>query len=91
MSVLEDFLLSGRAADLILLIVAVEAAALFFLRARHGASVPLSRWLSPLVAGAALVVALRLALSGGEAGPMALALAVAGAAHLAGYRGRWQP
>ena len=95
MAALEGFLLSGRAADLILLLVVLEALALLLWRRRRvtqgrGPQVPLARWLSPLVAGAALVLALRLALTGGSAPLMGLALAVAGVAHLAGYRQRWQ-
>jgi hypothetical protein len=90
LAALEAFLRSGRAADLILLIVFLEAAFLLFLQLR-GRAPPPGRWLSPLVAGAALVWALRLALTGGPLPLLGLALAAAGIAHLAGYRQRWRP
>lgn len=91
MAALEKFLQTGHAADLILLLVFLEGLALFL---RHRAAardqrVPVSRWLSPLLAGAALVIALRLALTDGAPGPIALALLVAGLAHLGGARQRW--
>lgn len=88
MAALEAFLRSGRAADLILLIVLLEGALLAVRQLRGGAP-PLGRWLSPLVAGAALVLALRLALTDGPVPLLGLALSVAGIAHLAGYRQRW--
>jgi hypothetical protein len=87
--VLESFLLSGRAAELILLIVALEFAALWW-RYRRGDGAPPSRWLSQLLAGAALVAALRLAQGGAGAEAIGLALAVGGVAHLSGYRQRWE-
>jgi hypothetical protein len=86
---LEAFLLSGRAADLILLIVALETLVLGY-RYVCGRGPSPRYWLSPLLAGAALVWALRLALTAGPPPLLGLALAVAGVAHLAGYRQRWQ-
>jgi hypothetical protein len=86
---IEGFLLSGRAADLILLVLLLEAGFLTR-RAYSGTGAPVRRWLSQLVAGAALVIALRIALTGGAAGPLGLALGVAGLAHAAGYRQRWE-
>lgn len=89
MAFLEAFLLSGRAADLILLIVVLESLflTLWYLRGKGPGP---GRWWSPMLAGAALVLALRVALTGGPAPLLGLALGVAGVAHLGGYRQRWQ-
>lgn len=88
MAFLEEFLRSGRAADVILCLVLLETLLLFW-RQRGDKRVPVGRWLSPLLAGAALVVALRLALTGGSAELLALMLLGAGVAHLSGFRQRW--
>jgi hypothetical protein len=85
---LESFLTSGYAAQLILAIVALESVLLWW-RYRRGDGAPPSRWLSQLVAGAALVTALRLAQGGASAELLGMALAVGGTAHLLGYRQRW--
>ena len=88
MGALEAFLGDGGAAALILGLVAVEFIALA-LRYRFAGGAPPARWLSPLVAGAALVGALWLAQR--DASPLVLGpvLAVAGVAHLLGFRQRW--
>ena len=85
---LETFLTRGHAADLILLLVLAEGL-LLWLRHRRGQGAPLMRWLSPLLAGAALVLTLRLAQTGAPAEALGALLAVAGVAHLMGYRERW--
>ena len=88
MPLIEEFLGGGGAALLILALVCLEAVALA-LRHRRGAGPPMLRWLSPMLAGAALVSALWLAQRG--APPLALGplLALAGVAHLLGARERW--
>ncbi|MDP5055034.1 MAG: hypothetical protein NWP69_14695 [Congregibacter sp.] len=86
---LRDFLASGHAAELILVLVCAESAFLW-LRYRRGSGSAPRQWLSPLLAGAALATALRLAQSGAPEEFLGVALAVAGIAHLAGYRQRWQ-
>jgi hypothetical protein len=85
---INTFLDDGHAAELILLVVIIEFAVLLWRYLRRGGAPP-GQWLSPLVAGASLVLALRLAQ--GEAAPqfIGLALICAGVAHLAGYRQRW--
>jgi len=88
MQTLESFLLDGRAAELILLIVLFEFVILS-LRYWRGSGAPPARWLSQLVAGAALVLALRLFQGGAPVAAMGMALAVGGIAHLLGYRQRW--
>jgi hypothetical protein len=90
MTLLDDFLLSGRAADFILALVVLEAV-LLGLRARRGGAPATARWLSPLAAGAALVLALRLALVDAAPALIGAALLAAGVAHLAGYAARWLP
>ena len=90
MSTVEGFLASGQAAGLVLLIVFLEGGLLLMrhLRARPERASVVS-WLSPLLAGAALVVALLLVQSGASPRYLGLALTVAGVAHLMGYRQRW--
>lgn len=61
------------------------------LRWRRGGAPPPSRWLSQLAAGAALVLALRLALADAPAQWIGAVLLLAGAAHLGGFRARWIP
>lgn len=85
---LESFLTEGHAAELILAIVALEFLLLWW-RFRRGGGAPPSRWVSQLVAGAALVTALRLAQGGAQAEWLGMALAVGGIAHLLGFRQRW--
>jgi hypothetical protein len=86
---LEWFLSSGHAAELILLLVVLEGLFLW-LRYRRGVGSAPGKWLSPLVAGAALVLALRLVQGGAYAGLTGLSLAIAGVAHLLGSRQRWE-
>lgn len=88
MLTLKNFLASGHAAELILILVCCEFIFLWF-RYRRASGPPPRRWLSPLLAGAALVIALRLAQSNAPTELLGLALAVAGMAHLMGYRQRW--
>ncbi|WOJ93518.1 hypothetical protein R0135_17320 [Congregibacter variabilis] len=85
---LRAFLVGGHAAELIVALVCCELAFLWF-RFRYRAGAHPRQWLSPLLAGAALVVALRLSQSGAPEELLGLALAVAGLAHLMGYRQRW--
>ena len=83
---MEDFVRSGRIADLVLLVIAVEAAALLLWRRRRGGGSSLARILPFLAAAAFLVLALRLALTGGPWQAIAAALGLGGLAHLAGLR-----
>lgn len=88
MDSLSAFLGGGGAALLILALVGAEFIALA-IRYRLDAGSPPGRWLSPLVAGAALVTALWLVQS--QMPPIFLGpvLAIAGVAHLLGFRQRW--
>lgn len=84
----KNFLVSGHAAELILALVCCEFLFLSF-RYFRGVGSPPRAWLSPLLAGAFLVIALRLAQSGAPAEFLGLALAAAGVAHFIGYGSRW--
>lgn len=86
---LERFLSGGHAADLILALVCCELLALL-LRQRRGVGAPPRHWLSPLLAGAFLVIALRLAQSNAPQELLGLSLAAAGVAHLLGAKSRWR-
>ena len=74
---MEALFASGRIVDLILAAVAVEALLLAGLRYRLGAGPPLAGLLANLAAGAALMLALRAALTG-SAWPVVAAFMLAG-------------
>ncbi|MEJ5231631.1 MAG: hypothetical protein WHV64_05495 [Geminicoccaceae bacterium] len=75
--------------DAILVLVAIEALASAAWHRRTGRGPPPRRLLPNLLAGAALLAALRTALSGGAEPLLLLWLAIAFAAHLVDLRGRW--
>lgn len=79
---MEALLTSGRLVDLILLGMMLEAAALLFYRRRTGRGPSARDFLANMAAGACLLLALRGALTGAGAGPIALALAGALVAHV---------
>lgn len=81
---------SGRVVDLVLALVAAEAALLAWHRRRTGRGVPVAELLAFLGAGACLLLALRAALVGASWVWVAAALAGAGAAHLVDLRLRWR-
>lgn len=81
---------SGRVVDLVLVLMAVEGAALALHRSRTGRGVPIPGLLAFLCAGACLLLALRGALVGAPWWWMAAALAGAGAAHAADLALRWR-
>lgn len=87
---MSGFVASGRAVDLVLALVAAEAALLVWHRRRTGRGVPVAELLAFLAAGACLLLALRAALAGASPLWIAAALAGAGAAHLADLRLRWR-
>ena len=80
---------TGRAADLALLVLALEAAGLAAWRRRGGRGPAPAELAGFWIAGAGLLLALRGALRGARWGWVALPLAGAGAAHLADVRRRW--
>ena len=82
------WLVDGRAIDVLLVLIAIEAAVLFLARGRTRA-VAVSDWLYCLIAGGLLLVALRFALAQFSWYWIALALALAGMAHVADLRRRF--
>lgn len=78
-----------HAIDAILALTVLEAAGLWLYRRRTGRGPAPARVLPMLVAGFALLLAIRLALSGAAPVWFAAALALAGAAHLLDLKGRW--
>jgi hypothetical protein len=88
---MRDLVLSGRIVDAILLLVAVELVVLTLIRHRTGRGPGGTLLLPNLLAGCALLLALRAAL-GGAAWPWSAAwLAAAGVAHVADLAMRWNP
>ena len=85
-----DLFANGRLIDLILVVVALEAAALllYWSRARRGIA-PLDM-LPNLCAGAFLLLALRATLAGGGWMMASLCLSAAGLAHLIDVYRRWR-
>ena len=87
---MQDLFASGRIGDLILAVLVAEAVLLALLHARWGLGPGLRRMAANLVAGAALVVALRGALAGSDWMWIAIALSVALLAHATDLIGRWR-
>jgi hypothetical protein len=81
---------SGQIIDLILLFVLVETAGLGWLLKRANTSLRLTQLLPNLVAGAALLLALRSALAGADWRWTALALSLALVAHVTDLHRRWR-
>jgi hypothetical protein len=80
---------SGRVVDLILLLMAGEAALLLMLHARRGLGIPPRRLLPNLFAGACLLLALRAALTGAGVALCASWLLLGLVGHLLDLVGRW--
>lgn len=81
---------SGRVVDLILLLVLLEAVLLALYRRRSGRGPAFRRLLPNLLSGAALLLAVRLALVQSQWTWVATALLLALVAHLADLRQRWR-
>ncbi len=75
--------------DLILALIALEGVGLLVLRRVTGRGPSAGALLPNLLAGAALLVAMRLALTGEAPALVGLALLAGLLAHLADLRGRW--
>lgn len=87
---MSEWLAGGRAADVVLGLMALEAAGLWWLHATTGRGLPVREWLVGLVAGAMLVLALRAALLGGGVAAATPFLLAALVAHLADLGVRWR-
>jgi len=85
-----EFLLSGRAIDLILAVVAIEAVVLVALQRKAGRGLPPVDLLGQLLAGAMLLLALRCALTGADYRWTALFLAASFPAHVLDMVQRWR-
>jgi hypothetical protein len=81
---------SGRLVDLILIIVAVEAAALLVYWRFRRQGVSPGDLLPNLFAGALLLLALRLSLGGADWESCCASLAAAGVSHLVDLARRWR-
>ncbi|HQR75047.1 MAG TPA: hypothetical protein PLR35_01345 [Burkholderiaceae bacterium] len=86
---MQQLVASGRIVDLILVLVAVELAVFGYMRARRGRGIAWHALLPNLLAGAALLLALRAAITGAAWPWIAAWLAAAGLAHVADLRVRW--
>ncbi|MDX2308658.1 MAG: hypothetical protein NW216_10500 [Hyphomicrobium sp.] len=80
---------SGQIADVVIAVMVIEALALAAWRLRTGRGPGLFPVATNLLAGVALLIALRLALMGTHWLPIALALLGAFVFHLADLRARW--
>jgi hypothetical protein len=85
-----EFFASGRVADLILLMLVLEGAALALYRRQTGKGVALGAILPFLLAGAAFALSLRAALTGAGWPLVALPLVGAFGAHLWDIAARWR-
>ena len=85
-----DFFASGRVADLILLMLALEGAALGAWHHRTGRGIAFRAILPFLLAGAAFALSLRAALTGAGWPLVALPLMGAFGAHLWDIAARWR-
>jgi hypothetical protein len=83
-----EYLLDGRAVDLILALVAIEGGGILAWRAITGRGPRAAVILPNLLAGASLLLALRIALTGASPGALWICLAAAFAAHAADLAGR---
>ncbi|MFN0218708.1 MAG: hypothetical protein ACKVP4_07855 [Hyphomicrobium sp.] len=86
---MHDLFASGRIADIVIALMAVEAVALIAYHRATGRGVNTSQVLSNLAAGVCLFLALRLALTGAPWTWIGVALVASLAAHLADLKSRW--
>ncbi|MEQ9609493.1 MAG: hypothetical protein RLN99_17680 [Kiloniellaceae bacterium] len=84
------FFASGRAIDLVLAFMAVEAVLIFLHYRKSGRGLTPGALLSLLVPGACLLLALRAALTGADWSVLAIWLLAALVAHLADLKQRWR-
>ena len=80
---------SGRIVDLILVLTAFEGMVLAWWHRRTGRGPPATALLGNILAGAFLLIALRVALTGGWGGWIALALLAGLLAHVFDLSRRW--
>ncbi len=85
-----DFIASGRAIDVILALMALEAVALYAYGRRTGRGIAAPDVLINLAAGASLMLAVRAALTDAGPGWIAVCLIASLAAHAADLKRRWR-
>jgi hypothetical protein len=85
-----EWFASGRLVDAILALVVLEVVVLAMLWRRHRRGLPLADLLPNILAGALLLLALRLSLGGFGWQYCAASLAFAGVAHLVDLSRRWR-
>jgi hypothetical protein len=85
-----DFVASGRLVDLVLALMVLEGVLLAAYRRRTGRGIAPADLLANLLAGGALLLALRAALTGAGWTSIALWLALALLAHVADLARRWR-
>ena len=83
-------LINGSLIDAIIILVAIEAIAIFLWRVKTGRGPALSSVICNLLAGAFLLLALRHAIAGAAEVWIALCLLTAFASHILDLRGRWE-
>ena len=81
-TMLEDFFTSGRVADVILLIMAIEVALVFLLKKRGAIVLPFRTYFFGVIAGSLIIIAFRQALTGGSYLGIAVVLGLSFVAHL---------
>lgn len=79
---IESFFASGHVADLVLAVMAIEALIIFILMRLGRIDLPYRTYLSGVVAGGFIVLALRLALTDAASAMIAIALALSFIAHI---------
>ena len=87
---MSDFFASGRLVDLILLIVALEAVVLTIWWTKTGQGIAPRDLLPNLIAGALLLLALRLTLADAGWMPICACLAASGIANVVDITRRWR-
>ena len=87
---IESLFQSGRIVDLILVLMVVEAALLAVFRYRTGRKPALGHFIGSLLAGAFLLLALRVALTDGSWRLIAALLGAALMSHLLDLSSRWR-
>ena len=78
-----DFILTGQATDLILAVLAIECVVVSIYLLRRGRGMELRGFMASAAAGAALVLAIRIALTGGGWAAIGACLLISLVAHLA--------
>ena len=87
---MNDLFASGRAADLVIAVLTIEAIVLTWRHAHSGAGPPPKVFAPMIGAGILLVLALRCALTGAPWPWIALLLSAGGVVHLFDLRQRWK-